>query len=45
MGAPYRENGHEGMKRVLCNQLDQYATGFLEAEDSGNSLAIGYDLE
>jgi hypothetical protein len=41
----YGENGHERMKRDLCDQLDQYAPGFREAEDSGNGLAIGYDLE
>lgn len=40
-----RENGHERMKRDLCDQLDQYAPVFREAEHSGNGLAIGYDLE
>lgn len=31
--------------RDRSEQLDQYAPGFREAEDTGNGLAIGYDLE
>lgn len=27
------------------DQLDLYAPGFREAENAGNGLAIGYDLE
>lgn len=45
VGPPYRGNRHEQMKRNLCNQVDQYAHGFREAEYSGNGLAIGYELK
>lgn len=44
-GTYYGENGDERAKRDLCEQLDRYAPGFREAEELGNGLAIGYDLE
>jgi hypothetical protein len=39
------ENGHERARRDLCDGLDRYAPGFHEAEELGNGLAIGYELE
>lgn len=31
--------------RIRASRLDQYAPGYREAEDAGNGLATGYDLE
>jgi hypothetical protein len=45
VGTYFGENGHERAKRGLCDQLDRYAPGFREAEELGNGLAIGYELE
>ncbi len=45
MGSYYRENGHERMKQDLPGQTDQHAPGFCEAEERGNGVAIGYDLQ
>jgi hypothetical protein len=45
VGAYDGENGHERKKRDLCDQVNRYAPGFRQAENLGNGLAIGYDLE
>lgn len=36
----YRKGGGE-----IYDQLDRYAPGYREAENLGNGLAIGYNLE
>lgn len=33
------------MPKDISNIFDQYAPGYREAENAGNGLAIGYDLE
>ncbi|CEJ61828.1 hypothetical protein PMG11_10345 [Penicillium brasilianum] len=45
VGSYYGENGHERMKQELRDLVDQYAPGFREAEERGNGVAIGYDLQ
>lgn len=45
VGSYYGENGHERMRQDLRDQVDQYAPGFREAEERGNGVAIGYDLQ
>lgn len=45
VGSYLGENGHERMKQDLRDQVDQYAPGFREAEERGNGVAIGYDLQ
>lgn len=45
VGSYYGENGHERMKQELRDLVDQYAPGFCEAEERGNGVAIGYDLQ
>ena len=45
VGSYYGENGHERMKQDLRDQIDQYAPRFREAEERGNGVAIGYDLQ